>query len=863
LSLIKIVKEDLEKSVSRFRSSLRVVLVVALTALTFYDLTAQVGIGEFEIDYRNPREFTLGGISVTGARNFDEQAIVLFSGLYVGQKITIPGDKISTAIKNLWKQKLFDNIEVNISEIRGSEIFLTIDLQERARLSRFRFEGISKGEAETLREKINLIKGTIVNENLITNTSNIIRKHYQEKGFLDTDVKITEVPDTLVANSEFLVIDVEKNSKVKIGQINFYGSEEFSEKKLRRSLKKTKEKNFFRVWSRSKYIRELYVEDKKNIVTAYNKQGYRNAKVVRDSVYRNDDGTVGIDIHLQEGYKFYFRSIEWVGNTKYNSARLSEVLAIEPGEVYDKAKFESRLFMNPNGGDVSSLYLDDGYLAFQAVPVEKRVEKDSIDIQIRIYEGRQYRVNQVIVKGNTKTNDHVILREIRTKPGDLFSRTDIIRTQRELAQLGYFDPEAFDVQPVQNDQDGTVDIIYTLAERPSDQIELSGGWGAGRVVGTVGVSFTNFSVRNFFKKGAWNPLPSGDGQRLSLRAQSNGVFFQSYNLSFTEPWLGGKKPNSFSVGIQRSVQTNGVSKRDADGPIPRQALYITGGSITLGKRLEWPDDFFNLQVGVSYLYYDIQDFTGGGNTAGAFAFSDGTSNNLSFIFNIARSSVFDPIYPRYGSNIRLNTKITPPYSLWDNVNYAGDISDQTRNKWAEYYKWKFVAEWFTELAPKLVLMTRSGFGFMGYYDRDKGISPFERFYLGGAALSGFALDGREIIGLRGYDDLSLTATQIGGREVGSNIVIKHTLEMRYPVSLNPSATIFALGFLEAGNTFDGIENFDAFRVYRSTGVGLRIFLPMFGLMGLDYGWRFDDVPNRAGMARGQFHFTIGMNLGEL
>jgi outer membrane protein insertion porin family len=428
-----------------------------------------------------------------------------------------------------------------------------------------------------------------------------------------------------------------------------------------------------------------------------------------------------------------------------------------------------------------------------------------------------------------------------------------------LSQLGYFDPEAFDVAPIQNDQDGTVDIVYTVAERPSDQIELSGGWGAGRVVATAGVSFTNFSVRNFFKKGAWTPLPSGDGQQLSLRVQTNGAWFRSYNLSFTEPWLGGKKPNSFSVNLQRSVQTNGVTNRQAAAGADRQALFITGGSVMFGKRLQWPDDYFNFMAGVSYLYYDIQNFSQGAGNTGVFAFTDGTANNLSFIFNISRNSIFDPIYPRYGSNVRLNAKFTLPYSLWDGVDYAGDISDQLRNKWAEYYKWKLVAEWFTELAPKFVLLARSGIGFLGYYNRDKGVSPFERFYMGGAALAGFALDGREIIAHRGYDDLSLSPRE------GANIIIKHTLELRYPISLNPSATIYALGFAEAGNSEFGIENWDPMRLYRSAGMGLRIFLPMFGLMGLDYGWRFDDVPGLQGqgMPKSQFHFTIGMNLGEL
>jgi len=845
----------LARLVNRLR--FRWLLYIGLIALISHSSFAQVGIGDFTPDYRSPREFTIGGITVTGARNFDQQAIILFSGLSVGQKITIPGEEISKAIKNLWKQKLFDNIKVTLSEVRGNEVFLTIQLIERARLSRFKFDGISKGEAENLREKINLIRGTIVNENLLTNTSNIIRKHFQEKGYLDTEVEITEHPDTLVANSEYLIIDVEKNNKVKIGNLDFYGNEEINDKKLAKALKKTKEKNFFRIFKRSKFVRPVYKKELGNIVEKYNAKGFRNAKVLRDSIYRNPDGTVGIEVYLREGNQFYFGDVEWVGNTKYSSNKLSSVLGIAKGEIYDRTRFESRLFMNPNGGDVSSLYLDDGYLAFQAIPVESKISGDTIDLQIKIYEGRQYRVNRVIVKGNTKTNDRVIRREIRTKPGDLFSRSDIIRTQRELAQLGYFDPEAFEINPVQNDQDGTVDIVYTVAERPSDQIELSGGWGAGTIVGTLGVSFTNFSMRNFFKKDAWNPLPSGDGQRLSVRAQSNGRFFQSYNMSFTEPWLGGKKPNAFTVGIQHSVQTNGVTKREArETDLQRQALYITGGNISLGKRIGWPDDYFNILMGFSYLYYDINNYTSASRT-GIFALTDGVSSNAAFIFNISRNSVFDPIYPRYGSNVRLNLKFTLPYSAWDGIDYTGDITDQARYRWAEYYKWKLVAEWYNELAPKLVLMARSGFGYLGAYNRDKGISPFERFYLGGAALSGFALDGREIIGLRGYDDLSLSPID------GANIIVKQTLELRYLISPNPSATIFALTFLEAGNTYNGIENFDPFRMYRGGGVGLRIFLPMFGLMGLDYGWRFDDVPGRLAMPRSQFHFTIGMNLGEL
>ncbi len=846
------------KSVNKTRIKLSFLFIFALAAFS-QQASAQIGIGDFNIDYRTPREYTIGGLTVSGARNFDSQAILLFSGLSVGQKITIPGDQVSEAIKNLWKQKLFDNITISVTEIKGDELFLDIALTERARLSRYKFEGVSKGEAESLRDKINLITGTIVNENLLRNTSNIIEKYYREKGYLDAIVEITEHPDTLVANSEYLILNVDKNSKVKIGDITFHGVDQLSESKLRGKMKDTKQKNFFRFWKRSKFIRSSYEDDKKNIITEYNSRGYRNAKITADSVFRKSDGTVGVDITIYEGNQFYFGDIDWVGNTKYTSSKLSEVLGIQKGEIYDQSKFQSRLVMNQNGGDVSSLYLDDGYLAFQANPVEKQVHNDTIDVEIQIYEGRQYRINRVIVKGNTKTNDRVIRREIYTKPGDLFSRADIIRTQRELSQLGYFDPESFGINPIQNDQDGTVDIVYTVAERPSDQVELSGGWGAGSIVGTLGLSFTNFSMRNIFNADAWRPLPSGDGQRLSIRAQSNGKYYQSYNMSFTEPWLGGKKPNSFTVGLQHSVQSNGVTKKQAaDTGVERQALLISGGSVSLGKRLKWPDDYFQILGGISYLYYDIRNYRSSRNSSsGVFALQNGYSNNLAFIFNFSRNSVFDPIFPRYGSNVRLNTKFTLPYSLMNGIDYAGAISDQTRYKWAEYYKWKIVAEWYTQLAPKLVLMTRSGFGFLGYYNRDKGISAFERFYLGGSALSGFALDGREIIGLRGYDDLSLSP------QTGANIVMKETMELRYLISPNPSATIFALGFLEAGNTYDGIENFDPFRMYRSAGVGLRIFLPMFGLMGLDYGWRFDDVPLQPGMARSQFHFTIGMNLGEL
>lgn len=823
-----------------------------LFLITFFSKGQTIISENNQYDFSNTREFEIGGITVSGTKNFDTQTILLFSGLTIGEKINIPGDKISGAIKNLWEQKLFSDIKINAAEIRDNIIFLNIELTERARLSRFSFDGVSKSEADNLREKIELIRGTVVNENLLNTTTNTIRSYYVEKGFLRTSVVITQTPDTILENSVALKIKVDKGRKVKINKIQFEGVSAFTEKKLRRSMKKTKEKHAYRLFATSKFISSEYRKDKNFIIDKYNEKGYRNAKILSDSVYKYDDKTVNIFIKLVEGNQFYFGDINFVGNTKYTSDRLSAILNIEKGEIFDSKKFESRLLMNQSGGDVSSLYLDDGYLAFQAIPVETSVENDTINMEIRIYEGKQYRINEVIINGNTKTNEHVVRREIRTKPGDLFSRSDIIRTQRELAQLGYFDPEQFGINPIQNDRDGTVDLEYTLVEKPSDQIELSGGWGAGRILGTLGISFTNFSVKNIFKKNAWQPLPSGDGQRLSLRAQSQGPTFQAYNMSFTEPWLGGKKPNAFSVSLSKQISSNGVTKKqEREGGLQRQVLDITGGSLGLGKRLQWPDDYFQLYQSLSYQFYSIKNYQN------VFAFSNGVSNNLSYSVSLSRNSIFDPLYPKYGTNITLSAKITPPFSSFGPDKDYENISDQEKYRWVEYHKWKFTVEWYTELANKLVLMTRTGFGYLGNYNKRLGDAPFERFYLGGSALTGFQLDGREVIGLRGYDDLSLSP------QTGATFITKYTTELRYPISLNPSATIYALSFLEAGNTYTNFKEYNPYNVYKSAGVGLRVFLPMFGLLGLDYGWRFDDVPSLPNMARGQFHFTIGMNLGEL
>ncbi|HET6245513.1 MAG: BamA/TamA family outer membrane protein [Bacteroidetes bacterium] len=827
---------------------------------------AQLPLGDYEdINYENPQEYEIGGITIKGVEHLDKNVLILLSGLVVGEKISIPGEKTAIAIETLWEQGLFSDVKISATNIQNNIIFLEIELEERPRLSKFSFKGVRKTEADNLREKIKLIKGNVVTPNLLATTKNTVKEYFVEKGFYNVEVNIQEVTDTTLKNNVILIIDVEKNNKVKIGEIIIHGNEAFTDNKIRRNLKDTKQKRWYNILKTSKFLEENLEKDLLKVIAKYNAKGYRDAQFTKDTVYRVSDKLLNIELTISEGNQYYFRNIVWMGNTKYSNKALDAILGIKKGDIFDQSVLESRLYMNPNGRDITSLYMDDGYLFFSVTPVEVMVEGDSIDIEMRIYEGKQATINKVTVVGNTKTNDHVIMREIRTKPGQLFSRADVIRSQRELSQLGYFNPESLGVNPTPNPAEGTVDIEYVVEEKPSDQIELSGGWGAGRVVGTLGVSFNNFSARNIFNKNAWRPLPSGDGQKLSLRGQTNGLWFQSYNASFTEPWLGGRKPNALSVSAYHSIQSNGQTRFiKTDGEkIPnvlRQGITISGVSVGLGSRLQWPDDFFTLYRELTYQHYTMNNWQ-------QFIFSNGTSNNLSFKVVLQRNSIDQPIYPRRGSQTSFSLQLTPPYSLFARDSAGGPIdystlSAEERYKWAEYHKWKFTTSWFTELAPKLVLNTKAGFGFLGHYNDQIGSAPFERFYLGGSGLTGFALDGREIIALRGYEEQDLSP------RTGGTIISKYTMELRYPISLNPSATVYALGFAEAGNTWTTFKKFDPFDVKRSAGVGVRIFLPMFGLFGLDYGWGFDQAPNSGlnpvtGKPQGQFHFTIGMNLGEL
>jgi len=842
---------------------MRAFLIVAAFLLSsFHSITsAQNSLNEV-LDLSMSQEYRIGGITVIGAEFTDVQAIKLFSALQVGATITIPGEKIGEAITNLWNQDLFEDISIEAAELRERDVYLVIRVKELPRLTRYSIAGVNRSEQETIRGKIDLMTGRIVNENVIATAVKRINDHYRDKGFLDINVDIVQEADSSFANGTIIRVNVNKGKKVKVDLILINGITAFDAKKVKRKMKSTKERTWWRFYKPSKYLADEFKSDQKAIISMYNNEGYRNARIISDSLYRTKDGLVGLIVELDEGKPFRFGNITFTGNTMYRTTQLDSILGIHKGDVYSLAHLETRVFMDPKGMDLSSLYQDDGYLTFRAMPIEKRVENDTIDIEIRMMEGLQFRIGKILVEGNSKTNDHVIYREIRTRPGDLFNRTDIIRTQRELSQLNYFNPEAFGINPIQHPEDGTVDIEYQVEEKPSDQIELSGGWGGGRIVGSLGLSFTNFSAKNIFKKGAWRPIPTGDGQRLSIRAQSNGLYFQSYNLSFTEPWLGGKKPNSLSVSVWKSVQSNGQPKYINDELNElRNSLEVLGAQIGLGQRWKKPDDWFQMRASLSYQNFNLNNY------GSFFSFSNGRSNNLAAQFTLGRNSISDPIYPTWGSNVEVSVKATMPYSLFRPDDYYEDISIEEQYKWVEYHKWKFKAEWYTPLSrsggenPRtLVLKMAAGVGLIGQYDRGVPLSPFERFYMGGVFLSGYTLDGREILNLRGYDDLSLTAPD---PQTGAPVAAKYTAELRYPISTNPSATIYTLAFLEGGSTWEDARAFNPFQVYRSAGIGLKIFLPMFGLLGLDYGWRMDDVGAVPGMSKGQFHFSMGMNMGEL
>ena len=830
----------------------------ALILLSFLSINLSAQTTE-KIDYSNPKSYEIGGIMVKGADNLNNSTLITISGLTVGENITIPSDNISQAILKLWKEGLFSDVDITIEKIVENTVFLNINLVENSRLSKFKFKGkISKSDITTLKEDLKLMRGKILTQNLINNSTNLIKTYYINKGFLNVSVGYLTTVDSATANSENLIFNINKGKKVKIKEIKIIGRSKLantnktflnrkdtvyalSDKKVRKSMKETKAKNWWRIFKVSKFIDDNYIDDKAKLIAKYNEVGYRDARITNDTTYLNKDNTLSVEITINEGEPYKFGKINFVGNKVYSSEKLKLQLGIKEGDVFDQSILDARLFGSPDGNDISSLYLDDGYLFFNATPVEVAANNRNIDLEIRIYEGKQARVNKVMIKGNTKTNDHVIMREIRTRPGDLFKRSDIMRSQRELSQMAFFDPEAFDVKVEPDPARNEVDITYVLAEKSASQIQLQGGWGANRIVGSLNLVFDNFSTQNILNRKSWKPLPSGDGQRLALTASSNGAYYQNYNISFTEPWLGGKKPNALTVSLYKSVSSNG---QDGDN---REAIEILGLTVGLGKRLKYPDDYFTIYNGINFQQYKLV------NSQSFFTFKDGFSNNVNYNIRLGRNSVDQLIFPRRGSNFSLSLKVTPPFSLFDGTEDYSTVSDQEKFKFIEYYKWKYKSSWYSAFTDKLVLATKIEMGLLGAYNNNLGVAPFERFYVGGDGLSGMGMvyDGRELISLRGYSNNSISP------QTGGTIYNKYTAEMRYALSLNPSSTIYALGFMEAGNAWDNFDNFNPFGVKRSAGFGVRIMLPMIGMMGLDYGWGLDDIVGRPDANGGQFHFSIG------
>ncbi len=809
------------------------------------------------VEYLSPKKYEIGGITISGTKYLNTNTILSISGLQVGDTINVPGKKISDAIKKLWTQKLFSDVNISIEKKIDNLIFLNINLEENKRLSKFNFVGkIKKSDITSLKEELKLMRGKVLNENLINNSIDIIKEYYIEKGFYTAKINYKLKADTSTQNSDNLTFIIDAGKKIKIDKIIVNGRKKIlnkkksifnskdtvyalSDKKISRVMKETKKRNFWRIFKVSKFIKENYEDDKKNIISEYNKLGYRDARIVSDSFYI-DKNLITLEINIEEGEKYKFGEISFVGNKIYSDQELNQILNIKQNDIFNQSILDQKLFGSEKGVDISSLYLDDGYLFFNATPIEKNVSNNFIDLEVRIYEGEQARINRVSIKGNTKTNDHVIMREIRTKPGSLFKRSEIIRTQRELAQLQYFDPEAFDVKIDPDPSKNKVDVTYVLAEKSSDQIQLQGGWGAGRVVGSLGLTFNNFSTKNIFNRKSWDPLPSGDGQRLSLTASSNGIYYQQYRMSFVEPWLGNKKPNSLSISLYKSITSNGQTGDN------RQAVELTGFTIGLGQRLKYPDDYFTIYNGINFQQYELV------NSQSFFSFANGFSNNINYEIRLGRNSVDQLVFPRNGSNFSLSLKLTPPYSMFEKKDY-NNIEDQEKFKWIEYYKWNFKSTWYSSFTEKLVLNTKLEMGLLGAYNNQLGIAPFERFYVGGDGLSGMGMvyDGRELIALRGYQNNSVSS------ETGAAIYNKYVTELRYAISLNPTSTVYVLGFLEAGNSWDKFDEFNPFSVKRSAGIGVRIMLPMIGMMGVDYGWGFDDIPGIPGANGGQFHFSMG------
>ncbi len=884
----------MEKQVSNSVSASMTRKIFTLFAICFIFSFAAKAQG---LPLGDAKKYTIGDIKVTGTTTYNEQTVIAFTGLKEGEEIYIPGDKLSSVLKKLWKLDLFSDINVYITEVHeGNVADLELEITEVPVLNLVKISGVKKSEKEKLIDENDLKKGAKVTENLLTTTKNYIENKYQKDGYLnsDVDIRTNTVPDTSAqkTNQVNMIVDVDKGDRVKIADIDIIGNEKLSDAKLRRSLKNTKQKNFFRFWKRSKFVRSDYQEDKQALISKYKENGYRDARILSDTLIRKDEKTVALKINVEEGDRYYIGDIDYLGNAAYSDRVLDRVLGIEKGDVYNGVLLDERITgREPNKNSIANLYQNNGYLFSNIDLVETNVKNDTIDFEIRIVEGKEAYIDEVRVTGNEKTKDHVIYREMRTKPGQKYSQEAVVATVRELGQLGFFDAEQLKPEFIDpNPNEGTLSLEYQVVEAGASQIELQGGYGGGGFIGTLGLSFNNFSLQGLFDKDAYRPVPMGDGQTLSLRAQAS-TFYQTYSLSFREPWLGGKRPVSLSTSFSYTRQfLYDYINREAD---KSRSFDILGVSVGLAKRLTSPDQYVTISNVVGFQRYELNNY----NT-GLFTFGNGFSNNLYYQLGITRdNTAINPIFPTQGSKFSITAKLTPPYSLWNGVDYAnldnlseyqlrddnGNLVDENGNRvspensvadsekvdqkkynWLEFYKIKFEGTWYTNLASfgpssNLVLRTHAEYGFLGAYNSARGVPPFERFYLGGDGLGAYSLDGRETIQLRGYPNQSVVPIDrpATARDDGATIYNKYSLELRFPITLKPAASIYALSFLEAGASFDNFRDYNPFQLNRSAGVGLRVFMPTFGLLGIDFGYGFDPVLGKPGPNGWETHFIIG------
>ncbi|MDR0815616.1 MAG: outer membrane protein assembly factor BamA [Bacteroidales bacterium] len=831
-------------------------LVSCLFAYNLYAQDLELDLSELPVmDYSNAHDYIIGGVRVTGVKFVDANSLASMSGLEVGKTISVPGDDITKVLDRFWDHGLFSKVTIVAERIEGDVIFFNIILRERPRLSKMVIEGVKKGDIKDLNEKINVKPGSQLTENVLNNIKTIITKHYKDKGFYNVAIDFIQKNDTAATNRTALKVIITKNPKVKIAEIDIIGNEDFSDRRVRKALKKTKQlKHNWNIFKTKKYLEKNLKEDRGNLATFYNERGYRNFKLINDSITVLNEKRVVLHIRLHEGSKYYIRSLNWVGNTKYNTDYLQRILGFKKGDVYDQIGLTKRLSTDEDA--VSSVYQNNGYLFSQIIPVETHIENDSVDLELRVIEGEQATIDRVLIKGNGKTNEHVVRRELRVRPGDLYSKENIMRDIRELATLGHFDPEKLtpDIQP--KPENATVDIVYQLTEKANDQLELSAGFGGGMFIGRVGVKFNNFASSRMLDLKAWRPVPSGDGQTLGLSVQSNGKYYQSYNITFVEPWLGGKKQNSFSISLYHSKITNQTYYWQSEGA--NQFYKTSGITVGLGKRLKWPDDWFSLQTELTYMRYTVQQWPRSGGYY-SLPFSDGTSNNINIGLTFARNSQDQPIYPRKGSNVSLSVHFTPPWSMFnDDINYRS-AKPSEKYKWIEYHKWMFKAAWYLNLVTfgekhSLVLATNYQFGYLGYYNKEVGYSPYEGFDMGGSGMGQYQIHGIEIVPMRGYSDGALTP-RVDEYYSKANIYTKANMELRFPVVMQPASTIYLVGFAEAGNAWYEFKDYHPFNMKRAAGIGVRAFLPMFGLLGVDWGYGFDRVPG--GGKKGEFQFILG------